>query len=61
MHALSLAKQLRDQGFDVRALIPSSTPRRKECLRFVLHSFNSEMEIDNLIEGLNDCLGCSRD
>lgn len=60
-NVVRLSAQLQGKGFDVRALIPPSTLRRQECLRFVLHSFNSEVEIDNLMEELDGCLCCGRD
>lgn len=43
-----LSKQLKMRGLDVRAIIPPTAPRGKECLRIVLHSFNREEEIDTL-------------
>lgn len=42
--------KLREQGLDVRAIVPPTTKRGKECLRVVLHSFNREEEIDKLGE-----------
>ena len=45
-----LSKNLRDKGLDIRAIVPPTTPRGKECLRVVLHSFNREEEINQLVE-----------
>lgn len=45
-----LSKQLRDRGLDVRAITAPTVPKGKECLRVVLHSFNQEEEIDQLLE-----------
>jgi len=49
----ALAKKLQTRGFDVRAMVPPTTARRKECLRIVLHSFNQKNEIDRFIEALS--------
>lgn len=53
----NLSAQLHDHGLDVRALIPPTTPRRRECLRVVLHSFNNKMEIDKFVTSLDLCRG----
>lgn len=45
-----LAFHLREQGIDVRALLPPTVKRGKECLRVVLHSFNKKSDIDRLFE-----------
>ncbi len=47
-----LSQQLKLHGLDVRAIVPPTTKRGKECLRIVLHSFNREQEIDTLWEVL---------
>ena len=44
----SLSKRLKEKGLDIRAIVPPTAPRGKECLRIVLHSFNREEEIDQL-------------
>ncbi len=44
------SKMLMECGLDVRAIVPPTTKRGKECLRVVLHSFNKEEEIDQLAE-----------
>ncbi len=44
------SKMLVECGLDVRAIVPPTTKRGKECLRVVLHSFNKEEEIDQLAE-----------
>jgi len=46
----SLSKRLKEKGFDIRAIVPPTVPRGKECLRVVLHSFNQREEIDQLID-----------
>lgn len=47
------AFRLMQEGLDVRPILYPTTRKRKECLRVVLHSFNSEKEIDKLFEVLN--------
>lgn len=51
--ARALSKKLRANGLDVRAIVPPTVARGKECLRVVLHSFNQESEIDQLLEALS--------
>jgi 8-amino-7-oxononanoate synthase len=41
---------LQSKGLDVRAILPPTVPSGKECLRIVLHSFNTEAQIDALME-----------
>lgn len=48
----ALAKRLKEKGVDVRAIVPPTVSRGKECLRVVLHSFNREEEIDQVVEVL---------
>jgi 8-amino-7-oxononanoate synthase len=45
-----MAQKLQEEGLDVRAIVPPTAPRGKECLRIVLHSFNTKEEIDTLWE-----------
>jgi 8-amino-7-oxononanoate synthase len=47
-----LSQILREKGLDVRPIFPPTVPRGKECLRVVLHSFNREEEIDQLVQVL---------
>ena len=50
--AVRLADQLQRQGLDVRAILYPTVPKGGERLRIVLHAFNTEEELDQLI----DCL-----
>lgn len=52
--ARNLEKTFANQGFDVRALCPPTVPSGSERLRFCLHSFNSEEQIDRMIQILKD-------
>ncbi|MFN0065728.1 MAG: aminotransferase class I/II-fold pyridoxal phosphate-dependent enzyme [Chlamydiales bacterium] len=47
-----LSQRLKARGLDVRAIVTPTVPRGRECLRVVLHSFNREEEIDQLVEVL---------
>ncbi len=44
------SQHLREAGFDVRAIVAPTAPRGKEALRLVLHSFNREEEITQIME-----------
>lgn len=45
-----LAKKLQENNFDVRPILYPTVPKGKERLRIVLHAFNSEKQLDQLIE-----------
>ncbi|WP_394775178.1 aminotransferase class I/II-fold pyridoxal phosphate-dependent enzyme [Flavobacterium sp.] len=49
-----LAQQLQDKGFDVKPILSPTVPEGQERLRFCIHSFNSEEEINHLLELLRD-------
>ncbi|MDI1318374.1 8-amino-7-oxononanoate synthase [Flavobacterium sp.] len=46
----SMATQLQDKGFDVKAILSPTVPQGQERLRFCLHSYNSENEISEVLE-----------
>lgn len=46
------AQQLQEQGFDIKPILPPTVPVGQERLRFCLHSYNSEEEIDKILETL---------
>lgn len=48
----SYAKKLQEIGIDVRAVLPPTTPQGKQCLRVVLHSFNTTEQLQRLKEAL---------
>lgn len=50
--AREISRQLLLQGIDVRPVLPPTVAKGKECLRIVLHSFNTQSEIDRLLEVL---------
>ena len=41
----TIAKQLQEKGFDVKAILSPTVPEGQERLRFCLHSYNSQEEI----------------
>ena len=47
--AKNLAKKLNKKGFAVKAILSPTVPKGKERLRICLHSFNSFVEIENLL------------
>lgn len=44
-----LAVRLQHEGLDIRAILHPTVPKGKERLRIVLHSFNTEAEVDKCI------------
>jgi 8-amino-7-oxononanoate synthase len=49
----SIASQLQEKGFDVKAILSPTVPEGQERLRFCLHSCNSEKEISEVLEQLS--------
>ncbi len=50
--AKSIANQLQEKGFDVKAILSPTVPEGQERLRFCLHSYNSEREIIEILQEL---------
>lgn len=50
--AKGLAARLQEGGLDVRAILSPTVPAGRERLRIVLHSFNTEEEVQRLVEAL---------
>lgn len=50
-----LAEELNEKGIGIKAILHPTVPKGKERLRICLHSFNTEAEIDDLLETLTDC------
>lgn len=44
-----ISTKFQENGFDVKAILSPTVPSGKERLRFCLHSFNSEVEIKELL------------
>jgi 8-amino-7-oxononanoate synthase len=49
----SIANQLQEKGFDVKAILSPTVPEGQERLRFCLHSFNSKEEISEVLQLLS--------
>ncbi|MDR7211207.1 pyridoxal phosphate-dependent aminotransferase family protein [Flavobacterium piscis] len=49
-----IAQQLQDKGFDVKPILSPTVPEGQERLRFCIHSYNSEEEINHVLELLRD-------
>jgi len=49
----SIANQLQEKGFDVKAILSPTVPDGQERLRFCLHSYNSDEEISNVLRLLS--------
>ena len=45
----SIAKQIQEKGFDVKAILSPTVPEGQERLRFCIHSFNSKDEISEVL------------
>ncbi|WP_353084211.1 8-amino-7-oxononanoate synthase [Flavobacterium sp.] len=45
----SIAANLQEKGFDVKAILSPTVPEGQERLRFCLHSYNSEEEISEVL------------
>ena len=50
----SIATQLQEKGFDVKAILSPTVPEGQERLRFCLHSYNSQQEISEVLRLLRD-------
>lgn len=44
-----LAQQLQDKGFDVKPILSPTVPEGQERLRFCIHSYNSQEEINQVL------------
>ncbi len=45
----NIAKDLQDQGFDVKPILSPTVPKGQERIRFCLHSYNSSQEIVDVL------------
>lgn len=48
----TIALQLQDSGFDVKAILSPTVPEGQERLRFCLHSYNTKEEISSVLQKL---------
>ena len=49
----SIANQLQEKGFDVKAILSPTVPEGQERLRFCLHSYNTKEEISEVLSLLS--------
>lgn len=49
----NIAKQLQENGFDVKAILSPTVPEGQERLRFCIHSYNSKKEISEVLRLLS--------
>ncbi|MCC9017592.1 aminotransferase class I/II-fold pyridoxal phosphate-dependent enzyme [Flavobacterium lipolyticum] len=49
-----LAEQLQGKGFDVKPILSPTVPEGQERLRFCIHSYNSDKEINEVLELLGN-------
>jgi 8-amino-7-oxononanoate synthase len=54
--AKQVANQLQEEGFDVRALVFPTVPRKKATLRILLHSYNTIHQIQELKKAVGKLL-----
>ncbi len=50
----SIAAQIQEKGFDVKAILSPTVPEGQERLRFCLHSYNSKTEISEVLALLSN-------
>ncbi|MFD1143923.1 aminotransferase class I/II-fold pyridoxal phosphate-dependent enzyme [Larkinella insperata] len=50
------ATQLQQAGFDIRPILSPTVPAGRERLRICLHAFNSESDIDRLVQTLQEIM-----
>ena len=48
-----IASQLQEKGFDVKAILSPTVPEGQERLRFCLHSYNTEKEMQEVLSELS--------
>jgi 8-amino-7-oxononanoate synthase len=53
-NAKAVAKKMLDKGFDVKAILSPTVPEGQERLRFCIHSYNSEEDINKVLELLRN-------
>lgn len=51
-----IANNLQQNGFDVKAILSPTVPEGQERLRFCIHSYNSEQEIQCVLELLSEII-----
>jgi 8-amino-7-oxononanoate synthase len=52
----TIANQLQEKGFDVKAILSPTVPEGQERLRICLHSYNTASEISDVLHSLMSLL-----
>lgn len=52
----NISSVLQQKGFDVKAILSPTVPQGQERLRFCIHSFNTQEEIENVLQELKQLL-----
>lgn len=53
-----MAKELQKKGFEVKPILAPTVPEGQERLRFCLHAFNTEKEIEDVLFELRKLVFC---
>ncbi|MEN2402054.1 pyridoxal phosphate-dependent aminotransferase family protein [Flavobacterium sp. MC2016-06] len=53
-NAKRIAQELQDKGFDIKPILSPTVPEGQERLRFCIHSYNSEDEINEVLKLLGN-------
>lgn len=51
-----IATQLQNNGFDVKAILSPTVPEGQERLRFCIHSYNTEKQIQEVLQSLRNLI-----
>lgn len=54
IEAKTISENLRENGFDIKAILSPTVPKGKERLRFCLHAFNTKDEIKQVVSLLKE-------
>ena len=49
-----IASQLQEKGFEVKPILAPTVPEGQERLRFCLHSYNTEREMQEVLSALSN-------
>ncbi len=52
----TIASQLQQNGFDVKAILSPTVPEGQERLRFCIHSYNTEKQIQEVLQNLSSLI-----
>lgn len=52
----TIASQLHENGFDVKAILSPTVPEGQERLRFCIHSYNTEKQVQEVLQNLSSLI-----